>query len=48
MAKIYARIVNQNKFKYQTVFPARFDKQDENIQTTDEIEPNRNLNDKKN
>ena len=47
MAKFYARLVNQNKFKYQTVFPARFDKQDENIQITDEIEPTRNLNDRK-
>ena len=47
MSNFYARIKNQNKFKYQTVFPARFDKKDENIQVTDEIEPNRNLNDKK-
>ena len=29
MAIIYARIINQYKLKYQTVFSARFDKQDE-------------------
>ena len=28
MATIYARLINQYKFKYQTVFSARFDKQD--------------------
>ena len=26
---IYARLINQNKFRYQTVFSARFDNQDE-------------------
>ena len=35
---IYARIINQYKFKYQTVFSARFDKQDENDQVLDETE----------
>ena len=29
--------MNQNKFKYQTVFSARFDKQDEDGQMLDEI-----------
>ena len=29
--------MNQNKFKYQTVFSARFDKQDEDGQILDEI-----------
>ena len=35
---IYARLKNQYKFKYQTVFPARFDKQDEDNQVLDETE----------
>ena len=30
--------MNQNKFKYQTVFSARFDKEDEDGQILDEIE----------
>ena len=38
MANIYARLTNQNKFKYQTVFSARIDKQDEDDQVLDEIE----------
>ena len=38
MANIYARLSNQIKFKYQTVFSARFDKQDEDDQVLDEIE----------
>ena len=29
---IYARLINQYKFRYQTVFSARFDKQDEDGQ----------------
>ena len=48
MANFYGRLVNQNKFNYQTVFSARFDKQDENIQITNWIELNINLNDHKN
>ena len=32
----YARLINQYKFNYQTVFPARFDKQDEDNQLLDE------------
>ena len=35
---IYARILNQYIFKYQTVFSARFVKQDENDQVLDETE----------
>ena len=35
---IYARLINQYKFKYQTVFPARFDKQAEDNQILDETE----------
>ena len=41
---IYARLINQNKFKYQTVFSARFDKQDENNQVLDETQLFINLN----
>ena len=41
---IYARLINQYKFKYQTVFSARFDKQDEDGQLLDEIELFINLN----
>ena len=33
-----ARITNQYKFRYRTVFSARFDKQDEDIQLLDETE----------
>ena len=33
---IYARLMNKHKFKYQTIFPARFDKQDEDNQILDE------------
>ena len=29
MFKNYARLINQKKMKYQAVFSARFDKQDE-------------------
>ena len=40
----YARLINQFKFKYQTVFSARFDEQDEDIQVLDETELFNNLN----
>ena len=36
MATIYARIKNQCKYKYQTVFSSSFDKQDEDGQMTDQ------------
>ena len=38
MANIYARLKNQNKFRYQIVFSARIDRQDEDDQVLDEIE----------
>ena len=38
MAIIYARLINQYKIRYQVVFSARFDKQDEDGQVLDEIE----------
>ena len=41
---IYARLINQYKFRYQTVFSARFDKQDEDGQILDETELFINLN----
>ena len=44
LAVIYARLLNQYKFKYQTVFSARFDKQYEDGQLLDEIELFINLN----
>ena len=44
LAIIYARLINQYKFKYQTVFSARFDKQDEDNQVLDETELFINLN----
>ena len=44
LSVIYARLKNQYKFKYQTVFSARFDKQDENDQLLDETELFINLN----
>ena len=44
LSVIYARLINQYKFKYQTVFSARFDKQDENGQLLDETELFINLN----
>ena len=34
----YGRLINEYKFKNQTVFSARFDKQDENNQLLDETE----------
>ena len=44
LAVIYARLINQYKFKYQVVFSARFDKQDEEDQLLDETELFINLN----
>ena len=44
MAIIYARLINQYKFKYQVVFSARFDKQDEDGLFLDETELFINLN----
>ena len=44
MSIIYARLMNQYKFRYQTVFSARFDKQDEDAQLLDETELFINLN----
>ena len=41
---IYARLINQYEFRYQTVFSARFDKQDEANQLLDETELIINLN----
>ena len=40
----YARLINQYKFKYQTVFSARFGKQDEDNQVLSETELFINLN----
>ena len=34
----YARLKNQHKLKYQTIFSARFDKQDEENQVLDETD----------
>ena len=36
LSVFYARLKNQNKFNYQTVFPARFDEQDEYDRVLDE------------
>ena len=44
LSNIYARLINQYKFKYQTVFSARFDEQDENNLVLDETELFINLN----
>ena len=44
LSVIYARLMNQYIFKYQTVFSARFDKQDEDNQVLDETEFYFNLN----
>ena len=44
LSVIYARLMNQIKFRYQTVFSARFDKQGEKIQVLDETELFINLN----
>ena len=44
LAVIYARLTSQYKFKYQTVFSARFDQQDEDGQSLDETELFININ----
>ena len=44
LSVIYARLINQYTFRYQTVFSARIDKQDENNQVLDETEIFINLN----
>ena len=44
LSVIYSRLINQYKFKYQTVFSARFDKQEKNDQVLDETELFINLN----
>ena len=44
MSIIYARLINQYKFRYQVVFLGRFDKQDEDGQIFDETELFINLN----
>ena len=44
LSVIYARLLNLYKFKYQTVFSARFDKQFEDDQVLDETELFTNLN----
>ena len=44
MSVFYARLINQYKFTYQTVFSARFDKQDDGNQIFDESELFINLN----
>ena len=38
LSVIYGRLINQFTLKYQTVFSARFDKQDEDNQVLDETE----------
>ena len=43
MATFYARLLNRYEIKYQTVFLARFKKQDEVNQVLDEIEIFKNL-----
>ena len=44
MSIIYARLINQYKFKYQGVFLCIFDKQGEHNEKLDEIELFINLN----
>ena len=44
LSVIYARLINQFKFRYLTVFSARFDKQNEDNQVLDETELFNNLN----
>ena len=44
LSVIYARLIYKNKFKYQTFFSSRFDKQDENNKVLDETELFINLN----
>ena len=41
---IYARLINQYKFKYETVLSERFDKQDEDNRVVEEMESINNLN----
>ena len=50
MATIYARLINQfkYKYKYQSVVSARFDKQHEAYQVLDEIDLYTNLKNNKN
>ena len=43
MANIFARLINQYKLKYQRVFSAILDKQDEDDQVTNKIEFHINL-----
>ena len=44
MSVNYARLINQSKCRYQTVFSAKIDKQDEDNQVLDETELFTNLN----
>ena len=44
LSNIYARLINQYEFRYQSVFSARNDKQDEDNQVLDEIELFININ----
>ena len=44
LAMVYASLINQYKFRYQTVFSAPFDKQNEDGQLLDETELYINLN----
>ena len=44
IAMIYARLMNQNKLKYRTVFSARFDQQDEDGELLDETDLFININ----
>ena len=48
LSVIYARLKNQYKFRYQIVFSARFDKQNEDNQVLDETELSINSNIKHN
>ena len=44
MATIFGKFLNQNKYKYQTVFSARFDEKNEANEMLDELESFINLN----
>ena len=44
LSVIYARLINQYKFQFQTEFSAKFDKQKEDNQVLDETELFNNLN----
>ena len=44
MATVYSRLMNQYNYIYQTVFSARFDKQNEDNQLLDETKLYINLN----